>query len=336
MTNSMINNNASVNFSNLGNSSDKKSLNANNSNRGCSTTQNENDKEGSLLYKRNPSADIWSNFLTASDKISNIQTKSEMLRFAPTTEDNLVTSVSTEEKLSGVYELTHHKQNDCPLPDFSFEKNIDCDVSVYTNESKSFHLGRFQFQYTKPGFDGSSEKMKAGGGAGLSTGINIAHANPDLKIGELGRIDARFRVGVANVDANIEGKLQIDSLNPKMSGASIKGGLGAEALLGDARYAMAFKITPKTIGDTLAGIYNNYVDPVVDSIAGYDVPEMPCVPEEYDHGVSVSGHVTTGFGGAAKIGGELEIGDGKGFKLGAKAKLGVGPVLGAGLTVGVK
>jgi hypothetical protein len=334
MTNSIVNNNTSVSSHSLGFSSDSESLNADNSHSDKSASQGE--KYGHQLCKSSPSTDLWSNFSTLSDKISNFQTDSEILRAAPTTEDNLINSPTTAEILSGKSGHTDRKENDCSLSDFNFEKNIDCDVSIYANESKSFHLGRFQFQYTKPNFDASSEKMKAGGGAGLSTGITLAHANPELKIGEMGKVDARFRVGVANAGAKAEGKVQVDLLNPKNTGVSIKGDLGAEALLGDARYSMDFKITPKTVGDTLAGIYNDYVDPVVDYVAGSDVPEIPSVPEEYDHGIAVSGHATTGFGGAAKIAGELEIGNGKGVKFGAKAKLGIGPVLGAGFTVGVK
>ncbi|MEJ2426963.1 MAG: hypothetical protein P8101_21460, partial [Candidatus Thiodiazotropha sp.] len=250
-------------------------------------------------------------------KLSNLQTESEILRAAPTAADNLINSPTAAEMISGKSGRTDSTEHDCSLSNFTFEKDVDCDVSIFANESKSFHLGRFQFKYTKPNFDASSEKMKAGGGAGLSAGITLAHANPELKISEVGKVDVRFRVGVANAGAKVDGKVQVDLLNPKNTGASIKGDLGAEALLGDARYSMDFKITPKTIGDSLAGI-------------------IPSVPAEYDHGIAVLGHATTGFGGAAKIAGELEIGNGKGIKFGAKAKLGIGPVLGAGLTVGVK
>ncbi|MES9930919.1 MAG: hypothetical protein ABW158_22630 [Candidatus Thiodiazotropha sp. 6PDIVS] len=334
MTNSIVNNNASVSLRSLSNSTDSESLNADNSHTDTSISQSE--KTNHQLCKSKSPNDLWSNFSTVSDKISNLQTESEILRTAPTTADSLINSPTSAEMLSGKNWYTDSKENECTLSDFNFEKNIDCDVSIYANDSKSFHLGRFQLQYTKPNFDASSEKMKAGGGAGLSTGITLTHANPELKIGEIGKVDARFRVGVANAGAKAEGQVQFDLLNPKNSGASIKSDLGAEALLGDARYSMDLIITPKTVGDTVAGIYNDYVDPVVDYVVGSDVPEIPSVPEEYDHGVAVSGHATTGFGGAAKIGGELEIGNGKGVKFGVKAKLGIGPVLGAGFTVGAK
>ncbi|MCG7985116.1 MAG: hypothetical protein JAY90_20500 [Candidatus Thiodiazotropha lotti] len=336
MTNSILYNNAAISFRELGDSRGVKSQTSNNSHSYDSVIQNESEKEDSLLCKRDLPTDVLSNFSIVSDKFSNLLSTSGVFIITPTTEDNLINSLTTAEKLSGLSEYSSNKENDCALPGFSFKRNRDCDVSIYANESKSYHLGRFQFQYTKPNFEGSSEKMRAGGGTGLSAGITIVHANPELKIGQLGDVDARIRVGVANVESNIEGKLHFDSLNPTKSGASIKGNLGAEALLGDTRYAMDIKITPKTVGDTLSGIYNNYIDTAVDYVAGYDVQELPRVPDEYDHGIVFSGHVTTGFGGAAKIGGELEIGDGKGFKLGAKAKLGLGPVLGIGLAVGVK
>lgn len=101
----------------------------------------------------------------------------------------------------------------------------------------------------------------------------------------------------------------------------------------DVRYSADAGITPKSVGDTLSGIYNGYIDPVVDYVAGRDVPEIPPIPESWDHGIVLGGHVTVGEGISGKIGGGIEIGNGK---LSGRIKEGIGGVFGVSGSVGLK
>jgi hypothetical protein len=93
--------------------------------------------------------------------------------------------------------------------------------------------------------------------------------------------------------------------------------------------------SPTTV-EKLSGIYNNYVDPVVDYLAGRDVAEIPPVPDYLDHGIAIGGHVVVGEGVSGKFGGSVEIGNGQLFKMSTHRKFGVGQVFGNGITFGVK
>jgi hypothetical protein len=277
-------------------------------------------------------------YSTATDKIYNVLSFEEMLSASPTTEEKLCKSLTTEEMLSGVTDRTDRLSNTgtCSISEINFSDDFTCDKSLYVNDKENVHLGHVNVKYTKPNYNDSSEKMKVGGSAGLSGELTLFDGNPELSIGKIGEVDARFRLGTVNANANIEGQIKWDLLKPKELGASLKGSLGAETLMGDTRYNMDISITPKSVGDTLGGIYNKYIDPIVDYVSNQDVPGIPEIPDEYDHGISASGHFSTGFGASAKLGGELEVGNGKGFKVGVKGKAGLGPVAGAGFTLGVK
>ena len=74
----------------------------------------------------------------------------------------------------------------------------------------------------------------------------------------------------------------------KSSGMSAVAGAGAEAMVVDGRVGGNISVTPKTVGDALGSVYNQVIDPVVDFVAGRDVPGIPEVPEAFDHGITES------------------------------------------------
>lgn len=251
---------------------------------------------------------------TTAQSIAMSSTTADSLATAPTTADSLASSSNA---LDGLME------------DANFDK------SVYSNEDKSVNVGRAKGDYTAPNTDLDTEKSKASASVGLSGELTLADAKGDVAIGDLAQVDGKVTVGTVNAHATLEAKGEFKGLK---SSATLKGSIGAEAMAVDAKVAAELSITPKTVGDTLGGLYNSYVDPVVDYVAGTDVPGIPEVPDSWDHGVVVGGYVEGGYGVAGKAHAGLELGNGKGLRgsAGLKGNIAPGVVVGAGATFGLK
>jgi hypothetical protein len=254
---------------------------------------------------------------TTTDRLGGLQTAAEALTCSPTIVDQLADMVGLPQGI----DLT---------------KNHSFDESLYANQSKSVQAGHAKFEYTVPNADFSSEKLKGNTSGGVSGELTALEISPELKIGEIGKFEPSWKVGTVNAHAKFETKAQLDVLNLSNSELSAKGSVGAEAMAWNARYSVDVSITPKTVGDTLSGFYNDMIDPVVDYIAGQDVPEIPPTPDYLDHGIVFGGHAASGLGISGKVGGGLEIGDGKLFKGSFHVKGGIGAVIGFGATLGLK
>jgi hypothetical protein len=205
---------------------------------------------------------------------------------------------------------------------------LDVDRSIWTNKGKNVHIGRAKAEVKTPGAGIDLTKPKAHASLGKVSGeLTVANAS-----GKLGPVDGKVTLGTVNAHAVAEAKVEGKG---SKTAASLKVGAGAEAMAVNARVGFEASITPKTVGDAVGGAYNDYVDPVVDSLAGRDMPEIPPVHDSYDHGIVVGAHAESGFGVSAKVGFEAEASK-SGAKVGFKAKAGVGKVLGGGFTLGVK
>jgi hypothetical protein len=213
-------------------------------------------------------------------------------------------------------------------------KDASIDKGLYSNQDKSVNLGHVKAKYTAPDADLDLEKAKAHASIGLSGEINIGDAKTEFGIGNLGQVDGKITVGTINAHANIEAKAEIKGLTN--TSASLKASAGAEAMAIDVHAGFKSSITPKSVGDTLSEFYNSYIDPVVDYVAGQDIPEIPEIPDYLDHGIVIGGHVEGGYGASLKGSAGAEIGNGKGAKISGSFKAGLGPVIGAGFTFGVK
>jgi hypothetical protein len=268
------------------------------------------------------------NTKTTEELLSQYPSEMDKISSLSTTEDLLLSSQTTAERLSsmpGLIDKIDLKR------DFSFDK------SLYSNEGKSIRVGHLDFDYKAPINELDTEKLKLSASLGSVSGeITALDLNPSFELGDIAKADARYRIGTINAHANGEVKFQIDGLNLNKSGFSAKASTGAEAMVWDAKYSIDLNITPKSIGDALGGVYNNYVDPFVDALSGEDIPEIPLVPDYLDHGVVFSGHASIGSGISGKLGGEFNMGNGKPTKMGYHVKGGIGAVFGHGFSLGFK
>lgn len=278
---------------------------------------------------------------TNRDIVSGItkqtMTTADRLVSSPTTAEKLSSSLTTADLLSGIQTVTKKITNsECLKGEFGISKKIQCNGSLYTNQDKSVQIGHGRFEYTPPNHVVDTEKLKASASVGVDVELTAFDGKLSMPVGEIGSVGARYRVGTVNGHAKAELKAEFNGFDLKKSGASLNASLGGEAMKWDARYSANASITPKSVGDTMSGIYNDYVDPVVDYVAGRDVSEIPPVPDYLGHGIILNGHVTVGEGMSGKIGGNIEIGNGKIFNMSARIKGGLGVVLGAGGTIGLK
>lgn len=252
-----------------------------------------------------------------------------------TTTESIASQPTTTEKLAGESSAgkspdTLKKPAEKPVDKKAVSGNSlpNVDKSLWLNADKSAHIGRIKIEYKAPEGSLDTEKAKAGASAKLSGEVTVADASV-----KLGPLTGKATLGTVNAHLGGEAKGEYKGLK---TSASLSGSGGAEAMAINGRVDAEVSITPKTVGDAVGGAYNTYVDPVVDTLAGRDMPEIPAVPDSWDHGVVLSGHVEGGYGAAAKIGFTAEIGNGKGVKIGGRIKGGIGPVGGLGGTVGVK
>jgi hypothetical protein len=176
--------------------------------------------------------------------------------------------------------------------------------------------------------------LKSHASIGISGEVNIGDAKTEIDIGSLGQADGKVTVGTINTHGKIEAKAEIKGFTD--TSASLKASAGAEAMAIDGHAGFEVSITPKTIDDTLGGLYNRYVDPVVDYVAGQDILEIPQAPDSLDHGLVIGGHVDGGYGASLKASAGFEMGDGKGVKVSGSFKAVLDPVVGAGVTFGAE
>ncbi|MCG7985113.1 MAG: hypothetical protein JAY90_20480 [Candidatus Thiodiazotropha lotti] len=265
--------------------------------------------------------------MTTADRLLNSRTSADQLKG----------SLTTADILSGMQTITDRLADlDCLQDRTDLSKKITCDESLYENKNIGIQVGHGRFEYTPPNAKVDSEKLKASASVGIVTELTDFEGQIDMPVGQIGSIDARFKVGTINAHAKAEAKAEYNGFNFKNSGASLNASVGAEAMKWDVRYSTNANITPKSIGDTLSDIYNDYVDPVVDYVARRDVAEIPPLPSYLDHGIVLGGHITVGEGVSGKIGGSIDIGDGKIFNAKGRIKGGVGGVFGVGASIGLK
>jgi hypothetical protein len=264
-------------------------------------------------------------------------TTADRLMSSSTTAEQLSGSLTTADVLSGIQTVTKNLTDlDCLKEGIDLSKEIKCDGSLYENQERGIQIGHGMFEYTPPNAKVDYEKSKANASVGVAAELTAFEGKLDIPVGQIGSVDARFRVGTVNAHAKAEAKAEYNGFDIKKSDASLNASVGAEAMKWDVRYSANASITPKSVGDTLSGIYNDYVDPVVDYVAGKDVEEIPPLPEYLDHGIVLGGHVTVGEGVSGKIGGSVDIGNGKVFNAKGYVKGGIGGVFGAGATIGLK
>lgn len=263
---------------------------------------------------------------TTGDGLADSPTTGEALSRSPTTADQLSCSLTTAEQLAASAGTLGQA--------LDLSKDASLDVSICSTQDKSVNIGHVKAEYSAPDADLNTEKAKAHASVGLSGEINIADAKTEIGLGSLGQIDGKVTAGTINAHGKIEAKAEIKGLTD--TSASLKASAGAEAMAIDGHAGFEVSITPKTVGDTLGGLYNSYVDPVVDYVAGRDVPEIPEVPDNFDHGIVIGGHIDGGYGASLKGSAGIEIGDGNGVKVSGSFKAGLGPVVGAGVTFGAK
>lgn len=216
------------------------------------------------------------------------------------------------------------------------------DQSFYSNADKSsfdVQLGREKYSYNPP--TTVNDRTKAD--ASVESTFAQMKTTPYKIAGETAQVESKFTVATVGANASWDATKDMQRIDRVLTKMSPEGGfklaMGAEAIAVEARAEGQLNITPKAVGDSIANAYNKYIDPVVDSIAGRDIPDIPLVPENWDRGVVINAHREVGLGGALKgsvaLNHKNDDGDGVG-KTGASAKVGLGPVIGAGATIGFK
>ncbi|MBX2825494.1 MAG: hypothetical protein KTR33_12245 [Gammaproteobacteria bacterium] len=119
---------------------------------------------------------------------------------------------------------------------------------------------------------------------------------------------------------------------------SVEAEAGAEAALFDSTVALGLHINPKAVADSAIRLYNRHLDPIVDRVAGTDIPEVPELPEAWNRTLSLSAELNAGWGLAinayarghlAKHSGGLELG-------GRISPIGLGMIVGAGIGIRIK
>ncbi len=240
------------------------------------------------------------------------------LSTAPTTEDRLKSSTSTG--------AAGPARNDT-----ADENGFSRSVTGYQTDDGSITLGSASIEASPPGKSVNPET-----GMTNFTLISIA-------------VDATAFQAQHNIDlgpAAISGNVTVGTVNAQLEfsaagsiakrSAAAKAALGAEAMAREATVTGEVSITGKTIADTVSGVYNQFVDPVVDYIAGEDVPGLPAAPASWDHGITLGGHITAGWGASAKASIGASFSPANGAKIGVSIKHGLGPTVGYGVTLGIK
>lgn len=205
-------------------------------------------------------------------------------------------------------------------------------IYSYKDDNISVDVGRARWDFKPPadtGFNSETVSRKLSGGFTA----DLTGAEVQGKFGPYaGEISTNGKVTALTANAHATYEAGFHLKGPTKPGANANVSAGAEAMAINGRVGAELNITPKS----LAEYYNNNIDPIVDYVAGKDVPELPELSDNWDHGVTLSGHVEGGYGAALKGGVSGELGNGRGAKVGANWKIGLGPVVGGGFTFGLK
>lgn len=205
-------------------------------------------------------------------------------------------------------------------------------IYSYKDDSTSVDVGRARWDFKPPtdtGFNSETVSRKLSGGFTA----DLTGAEMQGKFGPYdGEVSTNGKVTALTANAHAIYETGFHLKGPTKPGANAYVSAGAEAMAINGRVGGELNITPKSVAE----YYNNNIDPIVDYIAGNDVPELPELSDNWDHGVTLSGHVEGGYGAALKGGFSGEVGNGRGAKVGANWKVGLGPVIGGGFSFGLK
>ena len=217
---------------------------------------------------------------------------------------------------------------------FKSAKDNDPDFVAYTSPDGNLELGTLNADILIPGYNANPEKGKVTIGGGFDSEATIAKTTlKEQNIGELANGRLIGTVGTVNANTKAEFKLQTKGVDKEVS-ALISG--GAESMLVNGRIEYEMDLTLKTVGDVFVDAYNEHIDPLVNNVAGRDMPELPPVPEAFDHGFVFSGHLEAGIGAAAKSKLGFSAGNGNGMQIHKEWKVGAPIAFGQASTFGVK
>ncbi len=236
----------------------------------------------------------------------------EQLAHSPTTTNKLASEPTTAERLAGIV-----------------SDDIKLGGALLENDIIGATIGRAVFEYTAPHASRELKSLSGKAGMGIAADATLMEVVQTVEIGHIAKIDARTTGATVNAHATAGASGQLKGLASEFD---IKLSTGAEAMLIDARAGIELSITPKSIVDA----YNDYIDPIVDWAASTDVPGLPDLPDTFDHGLVLGGHVEGGIGAAAKAGVGAELGNGRGTRVKANFKVGLWKVFGMGAFFGVK
>ena len=246
---------------------------------------------------------------------------------APTTGSQLEASATSAESIANTNTTAESLATDTAIEGIS--------VSVTGYEGKvgpaEVTVGAVSFEAVPPSLKVDTEAGMAEASLGrIAVDVTAINAQLDAKWEPA---SGRVQGIVGTVNAHAEAGFNAH-LGDRIAEGKIAA--GAESMAAEATLEAEVSITGKTVADTLGSAYNAVVDPVVDVIAGYDVPGVPAAPESWDHGINLGGHATLGWGASIKGSAGGGYSPGNGGKFGVSGKIGLGPTVGAGVTIGLQ
>lgn len=281
---------------------------------------------GSSTNTSSSSSNDSSSSLSSNDNGTTAETLSQ----SPSIADTLSSSPSTADTLSG-----KAANDNANVSKDGFDPiNESFDLVATKNPRINAEVASFDLKANAPAASIETEKSKAGASAGkLDLDVTALRATVDFGVTELADVSLEGNVKAVNANAALAGSAEF---NGKKSKLDVKVSAGAEAMALDGKASIDVSLTPKAFADTVTGAYNEHIDPLVDKVAGYDVPDLPEAPDSWDKGVALSGYVEGGFGASAKGHFGLEVGKGTKNKVSGGGRLGAGLVIGAGGSLGFK
>lgn len=274
--------------------------------------------------------------------LASSATSADNLASSPTTADTIAGQPASKDTLSGfgtntaVMNSSSAAETLADMADKAknfLSEDHSAKGSLYTNKDQGITVAGANAEYTAPHRNLDNEKSQYNAGVGVKVDATFARLTSTTSATPAINVSTSITLGTVNANAELSGNAEFKGLKSNVSG---KASVGAEAMAIDGKLSGEISITPKTVGDTFGGMYNTFIDPMVDWVAGKDVAGIPEAPDSWDHGPTVAGHIVSGYGASAKWSGGLDIGNGQGVKLGFSWKLGVGPVIGQGFSIGVK
>lgn len=270
-------------------------------------------------FSHSPEAESGQSGLEGNDNVARVPSHTvtntstaEQLAQSPTTTNKLASEPTTAERIAAV-----------------LSSDINLGGALLENDIIGTTVGRAVLEYTAPHKGGDLNSLSYKAGAGLAADATLMEVEQTTEIGGIATIDARVTGATVNGHATAKANGQFKGLASELD---IKLSTGAETMLIDARAGLELSITPKSIFDA----YNDYIDPIVDWAASTDVPGLPDLPDTFDHGLVVGGHVEGGIGAAAKLGGGIEASNGRGIRAKGNIKFGLGLAGGFGAFLGIK